>query len=602
VTFTREEVNSQVQGGAGLLVRRPRVGGRIRVAGTFTLTAIVIALILVPIGILLVTSFLSEPLGSKGVFTFGNYPQAVTQPGTAKLVENTLIYTLGASAVAIAIGSFLAWAATFAAMPGRRVLRLLPLAVLFLPALLTNPAWIELYSPTTGLISVGLPHVLGINRPLFNIFSMPGMIFTFGFSMAPLPYLILLAPFGAVGRSLMEASEVSGAGWIRTQTRVLLPILTPGLLSAALVSAIVVLSSFETPLFIGLPAGITTFTSELYQEMNSPSADFNVSSAQAVLYLLITGVLLVLYLRATRNEQRFVSVTGRSGGGPALISGWKAGILSALVGAYFVVAFVLPVVITALVSLLPYYTLTNGSLPPLTLANFRAIANSYTVNAMTDSLEVAVITAVLSVTCALILGWIALKTRFAGRRLIELVGTYPIGIPAVVFSIALLMTFLSVPGLKSIYSSPLPLMLAQLIVCLPFALRIISSSVIQLHDEMVEASTTSGAGWGRTIRLVILPLLRRSILYAGLATFILAFREFGAVVLLVTANFTLLPTLTYSLWFDARSGPVSALNMLAFFTPIVVLLIGALAAWLLGKAGRMVRRGRADVAAEVLGS
>jgi iron(III) transport system permease protein len=585
----------------GLQMRAPRVEGRIRVAGTFTLTAIVIGLIIVPIGVLLVTSFLSEPLGSQGAFTFRNYPQALTQPGTAKLVEDTLIYTLGASAVAMAIGGFLAWAVTFAAMPGRRVLRLLPLAVLFLPALLTNPAWIELYSPTTGLISVGLMHVLGITRPLFNIFSMPGMIFTFGFSMAPLPYLILLAPFGAVGRSLMEASEVSGAGWIRTNTRVLLPILTPGLLSAALVTGIVVLSSFETPLFIGLPAGISTFTSELYQEMNSPTANFNISSAQAVMYLLITGVLLGLYLRATRNEQRFVSVTARSGGAPALIPGWKARILSALVVAYFVIAFVLPVAITALVSLLPYYTLTDGSLPSLTLANFRSIDNSYTVNALTDSLEVAAITAILSVTFALILGWIALKTRFVGRRLIELIGTYPIGIPAVVFSIALLTTFVSIPGLSSIYSSPIPLVLAQLVVCLPFALRIISSSVIQLHDEMVEASAMSGAGWGRTVRSVILPLLRRSIVYAFLATFILAFREFGAVVLLVTANFSLLPTLTYSLWFDSMNGPVSALNMLALFTPIVVLLIGALAMRLLGKAGRMARRGRADVAAEVLG-
>jgi iron(III) transport system permease protein len=583
-------------------MRAPRIEGRIRVAGTFTLTAIIIGLIVVPIGVLLVTSFLSEPLGSPGAFTFRNYPQALTQPGTAKLVEDTLIYTLGASAVAMTIGGFLAWAATFAAMPGRRVLWLLPLAVLFLPALLTNPAWIELYSPTTGLISVGLMHVLGITRPLFNIFSMPGMIFTFGFSMAPLPYLILLAPFGAIGRSLMEASEVSGAGWIRTNTRVLLPILTPGLLSAALVTGIVVLSSFETPLFIGLPAGISTFTSELYQEMNSPTANFNISSAQAMMYLLITGVLLGLYLRATRNEQRFVSVTARSGGAPALISGWKARILSALVIAYFVIAFVLPVAITALVSLLPYYTLTDGSLPSLTLANFRSIGDSYTMNALTNSLEVAAITAILSVTFALVLGWIALKTRFVGRRLIELIGTYPIGIPAVVFSIALLTTFVSIPGLSSIYSSPIPLVLAQLVVCLPFALRIISSSMIQLHDEMVEASTTSGAGWGRTVRSVILPLLRRSIVFASLATFILAFREFGAVVLLVTANFSLLPTLTYSLWFDSMNGPVSALNMLALFTPIVVLLIGALAMRLLGKAVRMARKGRADVAAEVLGS
>jgi iron(III) transport system permease protein len=583
-------------------MRTSDIGGRIRVAGTLAFTVIVIGLIVLPMGVVLVTSFLSEPLGSAGVFTLRNFSQALTEPGTAKLVEDTLIYTLGASAIAMAIGSFLAWAATFAAMPGGRVLRLLPLAVLFLPSLLTNPAWIELYSPTTGIINIGLMHVLGTTRPLFNIFSMPGMIITFGFSVAPLPYLVLLAPFGAVGRSLIEASEVSGAGWFRTQTRVLLRMLTPALLSATLLTGIVVLSSFETPLFIGIPAGISTFTSELYQEMSSPTANFNLSAAQAVMYLLITGVLLGLYVHATRNEQRFVSVTARSGGAPTLISGWRARILSALVVAYFVVAFVLPVAMTALVSLLPFYTLKGASLPPLTLANFRAIANSDTVSAVVDSLEIAMIAAILSVAIALILGWIALKTRFVARRLIEVVGTYPIGVPTVVFSIALLTTFVSVPGLSSVYSSPAPLVLAQLIVCLPFALRIISSSVIQLHDEMVEASSTSGAGWGRTVRSVILPLLRSSIVYASLATFILAFREFGAVVLLVTANFSLLPTLTYSFWFDAENGPVSALNMLAFFIPIVVVLIGALAMRLLGKTGRMARRGRTDVAARVLSS
>jgi iron(III) transport system permease protein len=548
-------------------------GRAVRIAAAAAVV-LVLALILAPLCVFLLTGFLSQPLGPGAQLTLGNYQSLVTDPSWWPLVESSAIFTIGASAVAMVLAVSFAWLVTSVDIPGRAVLRFLPMAVLFPSALLRDTAWIELFSPNSGLVNLAVRH---FGLPSFDIYTMAGMIIVAGLSLMPIPYLILLAPFGNLDRSLSEASEMSGAGRLETLRKVVLPVLRPALLSALALTLIIVASAFEEPVLIGKPGGIQTYMSAIYGSMTQALPNFNYAAAQASLYAALTVLLLIWYLRATRKERRFTSVSGRGHQQKVIHTRWRY-LAAAPIVLYFVIAFVMPVLTSLLVSLLPYYTVTEGNpLHLLTLDNYRGIfGDPLTRSAFVTSLAIACLAVVGTTVVGLGLSYISLKTRFRGRRVAEIVGTAPIGIPSVVFSVALLTTFVTVPGVSALYNTYVPLLAAEMIVFLPFSIRIFSSALIQLPDDLLEASRVTGAGSLQTFNKVVLPLLRPALLYAGAVVFVLSFRELGSVVLLVTPGTNLISTAIFSYWSEARFGVVAAVNMVAMIGPMIVVAVAFL--------------------------
>lgn len=553
-----------------------------------------IALILMPLGVVLLTSLLSSPLGTDPSFTLANYQAILTDASSVRLLQNSVIFVLGASITAMVLATLFAWLVTSFDVPARRILRLLPLMVLLAPALLKDPAWIELYHSDIGLVNRAIEYVFGVDQGPFNIYSMPGMIAVVGVSIVPIPYLVLLAPFDSLDRSFLEASEMSGAGRMRTLIRVVVPVLAPAFLSALALTLIITASAFETPILIGLPGGIGTYMSAVYRSMSTADPNLNFASAQATLYLALTSLLLMWYLVVTRRERRFVSVGGRGARPNLLKAPVLGGFLVLLLLGHFIVSFVMPIAVTVLVSLLPYYTIAPGTtLPPATLDNYSAILDGRTFGALINSVVLSSITTVTAVGGAVALALVALKSRFRGRRAVEAIGTVPIGVPAIVFSVALLVAFISIPVLRPLYGTHIPLVLGAMVVFLPIALRVTSSALIQIQDDLLDASRMSGAGRLQTWRRVLLPLWRPALLYAGAAVFVLSFRELAAVILLVTANTSLIPTATFTAWDDGRLGQVAALNLFSLLVPLLVvsaaLAIGAPRRSRTGRLARLFR-------------
>jgi iron(III) transport system permease protein len=146
--------------------------------------------------------------------------------------------------------------------------------------------------------------------------------------------------------------------------------------------------------------------------------------------------------------------------------------------------------------------------------------------------------------------------------------------PPLVFSVALLMTILSIPGVLSLYNTVSLLVIAEVVVFLPYALRIVGSSIVSVSDELFEASATSGAGMFRTLRSIVAPIVGPSLINAGAIAFILSLRELGAVILIVPLNFSLMPNQIFSIWETGDFGEVNAFNVISILAMLIVLLIG----------------------------
>jgi len=545
-------------------------------ASLLMLVALILVCVIAPLATTLLTSVWTSSLGTPGTFTLGNFAYALTDRSTLLPLENTVVLVAGASFLTMFLAAALAWIVTSTDVPARWVLRLLPLMPLFLPGLLKNTAWIELFSPRTGSVNLVLMHVLGLHSPPFNIYSMLGMITVIGVDLVPIPYLILLGPFASVDHSLSEVSRTLGAGAVRTLRRVVVPVLAPAFLSAFALSMIIVASAFEVPILIGVPGNVPTYMSSIYRSIaTSVEPNYNLASAQSTIYLLLTGACLAWYWRSTRVERRFATVGGRGYSVGLMRLGWWKYVLAAFVMTYFVLGFVQLFVVTALVSLVPFYTVTAGNpFATLTLENYRAVFSSAdTLVSLINSLVLSSVVSLLALGAALLLSYLSLKTRLWGRRVAELIGTLPIGIPALVFSVALLMTVLSTPTLALLYPTFVPLLIAETIIFLPYTVRTMSSALVQLHDDLLEASAMSGASLAKTARRILIPLLQTALLGAFAIVFALSFRELGGVALLVTPNTSLFPTLIFGVWQKADLVGTAALNIVSVLVPAVILMV-----------------------------
>src|SRR5207248_11334560 len=143
--------------------------------------AATVYLALVPLGFLLWQSFFTPKTAEKAAqFTFSNYLEAYGSSETWRLFRNSLIYALGTSTFSFVLGTGLAWMNERTNTPFKTFFFALSLIPLIIPSILFTVAWILLASPKIGIINLALKDFLGIDTPLFDIYSMAGTIWIDG--------------------------------------------------------------------------------------------------------------------------------------------------------------------------------------------------------------------------------------------------------------------------------------------------------------------------------------------------------------------------------------------------------------------------------------
>ena len=548
-------------------VRRPSAAH----TGAVLILVIIAAVVVVPIVVIAAGSFWSASfIGLPGSLTTANYTDILKAAGALKAIGDTALMTLGSSVVAVILGGGQAWIIARTNVPGRAVLRWLPVTPLLLSALVANFGWVGLYSPTTGLATRALAHV-GLGG-VFNIYSMPGVIISLGTRLEFIPFLLMLSPLTSMSQSMDEASKASGARSLRTTWSVTLPLLRPAILSSFTLTAILAAQAFETPLIIGAPANIQTYVAQIYDSI-SANVDYGAASAQSIIYLILIGLLLIWNRRMTRNEARFALIGSRGHSAALHKLGAARWALAALLVLIFLFDVVQLVGADVFLSLLPYYSV-NRPIPPVSWVNYReAFDTPGAVGSIEASLLLGAVVAVITVALGTVLAVIAYKSKMVGRRFAEELGTLPVAFPPLVFSVAAMITFLSIPAIKSVYNTLYLPVIVLVVVFLPFALRIIGAAVISIDNSLLESSRSCGASTWRSMRTIILPLLGTALAGAFTLVFIFSFEELGGIALITPANLQLLPTYIYSLWSDGHLPTVYALNIITLIATTLALVI-----------------------------
>jgi iron(III) transport system permease protein len=550
------------------MLRRPLslqgllVGGAVVVVGY---------LAVVPLGYLIHDTFLSADGNGVSFNAFARAYGGNSQSG--EMMLNSLWFALGSAALALVLGTALAYVQVRTDTPFKGLFFAASLVPLIVPGILYATSWIFLGDPSSGLLNSLVFKPLFGSSPI-NIYSVWGMIWVQGLHLAPVAFLLMVAAFRAMDPSLEESAAMSGANRLTVLRRVTVPLLRPAMISAALLMFVQSLESFEVPGLLGLQNGIYVFTSRIYFVLRAYPIDYGAAGAYAIGLLVIAAVGVLVSSWLQRSSRNFQTVTGKAFRPRPVELGRARPYVGAGVILYFLLTVVLPVAVLVYASLLKYYAApTRKTLSQMSFANYRAVFDMpLAFTALKNSLIVGVGAATVVMILTAIVAWVVLRTRAPGRRLLDLLAFTPIVIPGLVLGLALSFVYLrmSLP----IYGTLLILLVSYCTRYLPYGMRYSSSAMAQMSPELEESAAVSGASWFQTFRRVLLPLMSGGIMAGWVYILVVSFRELSSTILLYSPGKEVLSVL---IWEQFENGQFTTLAALGVCMVVLLVVLVSIA-------------------------
>ena len=535
---------------------------------------IVAFLSLSPTLMLFYGSVLSKPLGVPGELTLTHYIHAYTDPLTYQLLFNSFVFAAGSSVLSTFFAAALAWIAIRTNAPFRKFIEITAIVPNIFPPVMLAVSWTVLLSPRTGLINRLLMQIFDLSEAPLNLYSLSGMIFVEALITTPLAFLIISAALYSMDPSLEESARVAGSSNFQIARRITFPIVRPALLAAGMLNFVRAIESFDTPAIIALPARIEVFTTKIYREaVGAFPPNQNLAATYGVGLLLITMVFVYFYRRLTARSERYVTVTGR-GYRPTIIDLGKWRYPAAgIAGLILTLIVVLPFLVLIYVSFITYVHVPGSKTwELLTLDNYRSnLSDARTYRALKNSLLLAIGGATLCMLLAALTAWVTTKTKVAGRGLIEGLTFIPWAFPGTALAIGLLWTYVYVP--LPIYGTLWILLIAYITRFLPYGLRTMTSTIVQLHDDLPQASLVCGAGFFTTFRRILLPLLRPGFIAGWIILSTIYLREFSTSVFLYSPGSEPLGPLLYHFYVDGNLGPMCSLALIVSVICVVMIML-----------------------------
>jgi iron(III) transport system permease protein len=511
-------------------------------------------LALVPLGFLLWQTFTTRD----GHLTLEAFTSAYSTVGLSTMVLNSLVFALGSSALAIALGTTLAYLIVRTDVPFKALMMAMSLVPLIIPGILYTISWIFIASPQIGILNEHVIDPLTGGHP-FNVFSLPGMILVEGLHLSPLVFLLMVASLRSMDPALEESAIMSGASLPTVFRRITLPLARPALYAAVLIMVVRGLESFEVPAVLGLPNHTWVFTSRIWSVLNALPPNYSAAGAYAMSLLVLTTVGVLWHARLSRRGRAFQTISGKGfRPRPMGLGVWRIP-AAALIVAYFLISVVLPLGVLAYASTQPFYSPpTSETLSHMSLDNYSTVWHlPLARDAVKNSLILGIGAATTVMFVAAVASWVVVRTRLPGRWLVDNLAFLPLVIPGLVLGVALLSVYLRVS--LPIYGTLWILFIAYMTRYMPYGMRYASTSMFQIGRELEESAQVSGAGWWQSFRRIVVPLLVPGLLAGWIYVVIVSLRELGSSVLLYSPG---KEVLSIVIWEQYRNGQLTQLAAL----------------------------------------
>jgi iron(III) transport system permease protein len=476
----------------------------------------------------------SSFIGADGSLGFANYKRLVLDARQRGLFLNSALIGLGTAVFATLIGAPLGFVFARVDLPAKRLLRFVFIIPLVIPPYVLALAWIYL-GGTSGLLA----ELFGRDLLSGLTYSLSGTIIVLTFAFYPISMLATEAAARRIDGHLEEAALIV-AGPRRVLARIILPLIAPGVVAAALIIFVLALSEFGVPGMLRVPV----FTTEIFTAF-AALYDFGAATSLALPLLVI--VLAAGGLAKGSIGERLLT-TRRSVHPPLsfALSRW----LRLLALALSVLGCSL--VASPLIVLVNEVGNVERMLPTLRQSQ----------SAIASSLWLSVCGATLVVVVGFLLGYERARTRLKAKGLFDLMMIGTFAVPGAVVGIGLIGLW-NQPGLLgATYQSPLIIVIGYMARFVPLAALILAAAARQVPISNEEAAQLSGASWLRTLARIVLPQMKAGLFAAWVVAFIFAFGELGTTILVAPPGESTLPIRIYTLIANTPSSELASLSLM----------------------------------------
>ncbi|MBP1842808.1 ABC-type spermidine/putrescine transport system permease subunit I [Rhizobium petrolearium] len=488
------------------------------------------------------------------------------------VVSETVLLGIGVTVLTALLGYPLAhW---LARMPVKY--RALAFSVILIP-LLTNVVVRSL-----GIILLLAPE--GLINTVTGFFGIPparNMLFTHGavavaLAQVFLPFMVLALYDNLQNTSprVHEAAESLGASPAVRFLTVDLPLSLPGLRSGAIIVFLMASTAYVSATLLGGKKVWTTgmlVLQEAIKNLNAPLA-----SALAVTMTITSLAFAALCTVALNRLMPWLKARPSR---PLSIPRWLVPVIDIL-GPVVSKLLLVAALLLLLLPLVLVCVQSFNDVPQATAAGFRGFtlkwyeqvffAGTYA-DAFWVSVKLAVTSMLVAIALALPAAFALARFPFKGRSVLLAFWLLPLSLPHVAIGVGmlrLLQLYLMIPPF-------LGLVAIHVIVILPFAITLLTTSVMALDRAQEEAASSLGANPIRRFLLVIMPGLAPGLFAAGIVGFLLSFGEVTVTSFLTTARLTTLPVRIYAestFSLEPTAHAISA--VLILFTVIALTLVG----------------------------
>ena len=482
--------------------------------------------------------------------------------------------SLASVVLAAGIGIPLAFLFEWFDFPGRKTLGAIIALPVVLPPLVGVIAFLFLYGES-GFVARTIQALFGLEQAPWRLQGPLAILLVHAYSMYVYFYLFTRAGLARLDVSMLEAAEALGADRRRTLWRVVVPLLRPSLVGAAMLTFMTALGSFSAPYIFG--GGFRVMTTQIVA--TKLNGDLPLAMVETVVLALVAVVALVI-LRHTEGDDILVALGKGIAPRPRPIRSVGIRRLTTAAGWGLAVLLLLPHLTLGLVSLVPYGAWTTEILPPvINLDNYRRLfSEPERLRPLLNSLWMATASTAAAVVLALVAGWLVVRRRVVLRRVIEGLLVLPWALPGTVFAIALAIAFSTHAPLELrfvLVGTAVILPLAYLVRGLPLTGRGLLAAFRQLDPSLEEAAASLGAGRARTLARVTLPQLRPGLAAGASLAFVAGLGDIVASIVLYTYETRPISIEILSSLRLAETGVAAAFGVVLMIVSALVLGVGA---------------------------
>ena len=551
-------------------------------AASWFILSFVIALLLFILYMTFVPGLPTEP-----GLTLEHWADVARPEMLADILPNTLIVGFGTVFVASFFALPLAWLLNRAALPLRNTFITLMAVVVIVPGFIKAMGWIMILNDRIGIINKALEGLLQVDKIPLTVVNNPyGIAWVMGLVLTPTMFFLVSGPMRALDPTLEEAASVAGLSQVRTLFRVSFPLMWPGTLAGIIYIFMTAISVFEVPAMLGAASGkVPVLATELFYAVRPSGHDmvdvaYGAAGVYGILIAAPSVVALYFYLRMLTQARRYEVITGKAYRPRDIDLGPLKWLGFGFVVLYLVLGVVLPMLVLVWASLLPFLQMPSlEALAKVSTANYDdLLLNLGGFSVISNTIWLVVSVSVLVMFFSFMVSWVVVRSKVRLRKTMDVLAMLPHAIPGLAFAFALAM--LGVIASRWLPWMPIAgtlgiIVVANVVNRLSYGTRITNAALVQVQQELEECAELCGAKNITVMWRIIVPLIKPSLLFAGVWTGLLTFREVTMALFLSESHNRVLAVSIWHLWEGGNLGVASAgaVVMVAFMGVLMLAIL-----------------------------